>query len=336
MAVTDERNDVVLLRHENQSRLVSPRVVELADQGLKIFQEVTLCSWTSHVVGKVNQSVVDVAPIDTEKELHTVTSLDGTEIGYWVTGEGPPIVLVNGPFGDHTRWDTLVPHLEPQVTVHAIDRSGRGASEDHPEWRIEREYEDVAAVVDAVADSTGAPVTVYGQSGGGIYAFGAVPLTANVGQLVLYEGWPPMGPDIISPPTALVEEMQRLLEEDDRDALLELVFRKLVGSTEDELEHLKSQPSWQARVEAAHTGVRELRALAERSWNPEEALRITVPTLLLVGDTDPHPIADEAEAVVNTLPDARIAVLEGQAHEADITAPELVAEVIVEFVDQTG
>ena len=277
--------------------------------------------------------MAEAAPSDMEKELHTVTSRDGTEIGYWVSGSGPPIALVNGPFGDHTRWDTLVPYLEPHVTVHAIDRRGRGASEDHPDWSIEREYEDVAAVVDAVAEATGSPVTVYGHSGGGMYAFGAVPLTSNVGRLVLYEGWPPRDPEVISTPTELVERMQRLLGEDDREALLELVFRELVGSDEEELEHVKSQPSWQARVEAAHTGVRELRALDALSWDPEEAGRVTVPTLLLVGDTDPHPLADEAAAVADALPDARIAVLEGQGHEADITAPDLVAEAIVEFVD---
>ena len=279
--------------------------------------------------------MAESAPSDTGKELHTVTSEDGTEIGYWVSGEGPPIVLVNGPFGDHTRWDTLVPYLEPHATVHAIDRRGRGASEDHPNWSIEREYEDVAAVVDAVAKSTDSSVTVYGHSGGGMYAFGAVPKTSNVGRLVLYEGWPPMDPDALSPPAELMDQMHRLLEEDDREALLELVFRELVGSDDEELEHVKSQPSWQARVEAAHTGERELRALSELSWDPEQADRVTVPTLLLVGDTDPYPLANEAEAVVDTLHDARITVLKGQSHEADITAPSLVAEAIVEFMDQT-
>ena len=277
--------------------------------------------------------MVETASAATGKELHTVTSRDGTEIGYWVSGEGPPILLVNGPFGDHRRWDTLIPHLESYATVNAMDRRGRGASEDNPNWSIVREYEDVAAVVDVVAESTGSEVTVYGHSGGGIYAFGAAPLTSNVRSLVLYEGWPPRDPNVIAPPEDLIKEMQRLLDENEREELLELVFLKLVGSNEDELEHLKSQPSWEARVEAAHTGVRELQALAALSWDPNAAARITVPTLLLVGDTDSHPLADEAAAVTDSLADARIAVLVGQGHEADITAPELVAEAIVEFID---
>jgi pimeloyl-ACP methyl ester carboxylesterase len=80
-----------------------------------------------------------------------VASSDGTEIAFWTSGDGPPLVLVHGTPADHTRWQPLLPHLEPHVTVHAIDRRGRGASGDGPEYHLEREYEGVAAVVDAVA-----------------------------------------------------------------------------------------------------------------------------------------------------------------------------------------
>jgi Alpha/beta hydrolase family len=87
--------------------------------------------------------------------------------------------LVHGAPADHTRWRPLLPYLEPYVTVHALDRRGRGASGDAPEYRLEREFEDVAAVVDAVAAS-GQPVDVYGHSHGGMVAFGAAALTPNV------------------------------------------------------------------------------------------------------------------------------------------------------------
>ena len=98
-----------------------------------------------------------------------VASRDGTEIR--TSGDGSPLVLVHGTPADHTRWQPMLPHLEPHVTVHAIDRRGRGASGDGPEYRLEREYEDVAAVVDAVAPA-GTRVDVYGHSHGGIVAFG--------------------------------------------------------------------------------------------------------------------------------------------------------------------
>ena len=115
--------------------------------------------------------------------LTYVTSRDGTEIAYWTSGDGPPLVLVHGAAGDHTRWRPLLPHLEPQTTVHAMDRRGRGASGDASEYDLEREYEDVAAVIDAVARASGSRVDVYGHSYGGACAFGAALLTWNIHRL---------------------------------------------------------------------------------------------------------------------------------------------------------
>ena len=123
-----------------------------------------------------------------------VASRDGTEIAVWSSGQGPPLVLVHGAVADHTRWRPLLPYLEPHVTVHAMDRRGRGASGDAPGYAIEREFEDVAAVVDAVAEASGSATDLYGHSFGGLCAFGGATLTASVGRLVLYEGWPPADP----------------------------------------------------------------------------------------------------------------------------------------------
>jgi pimeloyl-ACP methyl ester carboxylesterase len=69
-----------------------------------------------------------------EAAVTRVQSRDGTEIAYWTTGHGPPLVLVHGTPADHTRWWPLLPHLERHFTVHAIDRRGRGASGDSPEY----------------------------------------------------------------------------------------------------------------------------------------------------------------------------------------------------------
>ena len=87
-------------------------------------------------------------------------SADGTEIAYWSSGEGPPLVLVHGATADHNRWRPLLPYLEPRRTVLAVDRRGRGESGDAPDYHIAREFEDVAAVVDAVAEASGAAVDV--------------------------------------------------------------------------------------------------------------------------------------------------------------------------------
>jgi pimeloyl-ACP methyl ester carboxylesterase len=91
-------------------------------------------------------------------------------------------VLVHGAVADHTRWRRLLPYREPQVTVHAMDRRGRGASGDASDYHATREFEDVAAVVDEAA---GSAVDLYGHSFGGFCAFGAAQLTSNIHRLVL-------------------------------------------------------------------------------------------------------------------------------------------------------
>jgi pimeloyl-ACP methyl ester carboxylesterase len=271
--------------------------------------------------------------MSTQPDIQTIshtTSRDGTEIAWFTSGEGPPILLVHGSAGDHSRWDTLRPHLEPHFTVHAMDRRGRGASGDGPDYALEREHEDVAAVVEAVADEHGQPVDVYAHSHGGFAAFGTPPLTTNLRRLVLYEAWPMIDPSAITPPTVFVERMEALLAQGKDEQVVETLFRDAVGSTEEELEIVRSQPSWPGRVAAAHTLPRELRAHDEHLFDPEEAARITVPTLLLVGADAPDRF--QAGPVLEALPDARLAELEGQEHEADIVAPELVADQLARFL----
>jgi pimeloyl-ACP methyl ester carboxylesterase len=108
-----------------------------------------------------------------------VVSRDGTGIAVWTSGQGPPLVVVHGTPADHTRWRPLLAYLEPSVTVHAMDRRGRGASGDAPAYELAREHEDVAAVVDAAAEASGSAVDLYGHSHGAIVAFGAATLTSK-------------------------------------------------------------------------------------------------------------------------------------------------------------
>jgi pimeloyl-ACP methyl ester carboxylesterase len=267
----------------------------------------------------------------TRADVTRVRSPDGTEIGYWTSGEGPPLVLVHGALGDHTRWDALRPYLEPHVTVHALDRRGRGASGDHPDYAIEREYEDVAAVIDAVAESSGTPVAVYCSSFGGVCAFGAAALTWNIRKLALYEAWPPVDPEAFRPPEGFMDRAEALLAAGRPEEALELAYRELVGLSAQEIAAMKGQPSWPARIAAAHTIPREERAFLATRFDPDAAAAIAVPTLLLVG-TETRQWNTQAETVAAALPNARIEVLQGQGHVADLFAPEMVAERLLEFL----
>jgi pimeloyl-ACP methyl ester carboxylesterase len=261
-----------------------------------------------------------------------VASRDGTQIVYWTSGEGPPLVVVHGAPADHTRWRPLLPYLEPHASVHAMDRRGRGASGDGPDYDLVREYEDVVAVVDAVAGASGTPVDLYGHSHGGIVAFGAATLTSNLRRLVLYEGWPVPNPDVYALPPGLEERMDALLAEGDRDAVVETLFRELELMSAEDMAAFKAAPSWPGRVAAAHTITREVRAETGARLDPELAGRITVPVLLLTGEHSSDPAKTDIETVAAALPDARIVVIEGQEHVADVLEPEVFAEHVLAFL----
>ena len=271
-----------------------------------------------------------------ESPLSRVRSRDGTEIAYWTIGHGPPLVLVHGAPADHTRWRPLLPYLEPHFTVHAIDRRGRGASGDSSEYALEREFEDVAAVVDAVAAAFGSAVHVYGHSHGGIVAFGAATLTSKVHKLVLYEGWPVPNPDVFALPPGLDARMDELLAAGDRDAVVESLFREIEEMSDEDMAAFRAAPSWPGRVAAAHTITREIRGELTARLDPAVALTITVPVLLVTGENSSDPSRPHIETVAKALPNACIAVLDGQEHVADVLDPEFFAARVVPFLLNRG
>jgi pimeloyl-ACP methyl ester carboxylesterase len=268
-----------------------------------------------------------------ESTVTQVVSRDDTEIGYWRSGDGPPLVLVHGMTADHTRWRPLLPYLEPHATVHAMDRRGRGASGDGLDYDVAREFEDVVAVVDAVAETSGSAVDVLGHSFGGFCAFGAATLTSNIRSLVLYEGWPAPNPDGSALlPTGVEERMDALLAEGKREAVLEILFREVVRMPEEEFAVYRSLPAWPARIAAAHTITREIRADLGAPFDPEQAATITMPILMLVGGDSPDVIKGDYESFAAALPDVRITVLEGQQHIAIDLVPEVFAEHVLLFL----
>jgi pimeloyl-ACP methyl ester carboxylesterase len=261
-----------------------------------------------------------------------VMSRDGTAIAYWTSGEGPPLVLVHGTTADHTRWRPLLPYLEPHATVHALDRRGRGASSDAPDYGVVREFEDVAAVVDAVAEAAGSAVDVLGHSFGGLCAFGGATLTSNIRRLVLYEGWPSPNPDQLALPPGVEARLDALLAEGDREAVLETFFREVVRMPEEEFAVYRALPAWHARIAAAHTITRESRAEEAARFDPEQAATITVPTLMLVGGDSPDFLKAGVDVVAAELDDARVVVMEGQQHIAIDLVPAVFADHVLAFL----
>lgn len=261
-----------------------------------------------------------------------VTSSDGTRIAVFTSGQGRPLVVVPGTTSDHTSWCLLASLLESRVTVHAVDRRGRGASGDHPDYALEKEYADVAAVVDAAAAAWGGPVDLLGHSFGGNVAFGAALRTHNLRSLVLYEGWPVPNLAHRTVAPALLAALDSLLEQGMPELMLERFYRDVVHMSDDEVALIRASAAWPARVAAAPTVPRELRAFSEQAFDADRAARITVPVLLLVGGDTPDDIQADPQVVAAALPDARVTVLPEQMHLAHLTDPEGFAATLLSFL----
>lgn len=114
--------------------------------------------------------------------METIRSKDGTPIACRNSGKGPPVLLVHGTTDDGALWEPVLPAMEPHRTVCAMDRRGRGASGDVEAYAFEREWEDIAAVVDTIGGS----VDVVAHSFGATCALEATRLTRHVRRLALY------------------------------------------------------------------------------------------------------------------------------------------------------
>jgi pimeloyl-ACP methyl ester carboxylesterase len=254
-----------------------------------------------------------------------VASSDGTRIGYRRSGEGPPLVLVHGTTRAHWSFRFIVPTLVDRFSVYALDRRGRGESGDRAEYAIEREFEDVAAVVDSIND----PASLFGHSYGATVALGAALVARSLHRLILYE--PAPGFSVV--PTEEVERIEDLVARKERDEAVAHAFR-VFGLTPEEIEQIRASATWSARVAAAHTVAREIRAEEAYRVDPERFGDLATPALLLLGEESPDWAHEGTERIRAVLPDARVSILRGQGHVAIMTAPELVAEEVARFLSE--
>jgi pimeloyl-ACP methyl ester carboxylesterase len=253
-----------------------------------------------------------------------VVSADGTPIAVWVEGEGVPLVLFHGAMSDHTTYRPLVSELRDGVATFAVDRRGRGASGDSPAYAIEREFDDVAAVVDAVAEQVGGrPVAMWGHSYGADVAMGGCALTDRASHLLLYE--PGLG---MSYPPGSVEKVEACLAAGDREGAIEAVLRDVVEMTDDEVAMLHASPAWALRVAAAHTVPRELSGESGWVYRPGQFDAIGAHALVLSGSESPAEQQEATRRAAAAIPNARVHVLEGHGHAAHQTDPAAVAAVV--------
>ena len=263
----------------------------------------------------------------------TVTSRDGTAIGYSRSGDGPALLLVHGSTSERSRWTPVLPRLQRTRSVLAVDRRGRGASGDATEYRMEAEFDDVAAIL----NSLDAPADVVAHSYGAICALEATLRTKNIRRLVLYE--PPIaarapGADETKAFEAVVSEIEACIGRNERAQALETFFTKVLRMPEADIARARTLPSWPARLALAHTLPRELRASRAYRYDATRFREHRIPTLIVLGGESPQRYKDTTALLHESLAGSKVAVLAGQGHGGIDGAPELFAATVMDFLER--
>ncbi len=254
----------------------------------------------------------------------TVTSTDGTRIAVDVAGSGPAVVLVSGGSVDRGSNAGLAAALQGEFTTYNYDRRGRGDSGDTAPYAVEREIEDIEAVIAL----TGGHAHLYGSSSGAGLAFEAAAAGARIDKLVLWE--PPYNVDPAGrPPIDSVEQLDRMVAEGRRGDAAEFFMVQMVRLPPDFVGFARTQPWWPAQEATAHTLAYDARVMGDYSVPTDTAATVSVPTLILTGGNSFALFKPTAEALVAAMPDARSSVLPGQEHNVD---PTVLGPAMAEFL----
>ncbi|MDF5754496.1 alpha/beta hydrolase [Spongiactinospora sp. TRM90649] len=256
--------------------------------------------------------------------MNKVISADGTPIAYDRTGEGPAVILIGG--GPTNRsMEAPVAELVAGAgfTVYNYDRRGRGDSGDTEPYAVERELEDLEALI----AEAGGSAMVYGTSGGGILAIRAAAHGLAITKVALWEV-PYILPGARPAVPADYRDQQFALRGQGRYGdMLELFFLKAVLMPEEFVTGMKAGPFWEGMGATAPALAYDAELAGDFALPTEQLAALAVPALVIDGATIPW-ITAAAEAIAGALPDPRRHTLTGQPHNVD---PAAIAPVLAEF-----
>lgn len=255
--------------------------------------------------------------------MDTVTSADGTTIAFDRVGQGPPVVLVGGGSVDRTSNATIAERLAHDLTVLNFDRRGRGDSGDTLPYAIDREVEDIEAVIGAAGGSAG----LWGSSSGAALALEAAARGLPIRRLAMWE--PPFLPDALPrPPEDQVERYETMVAEGRRGEAVEYFMTRIIGMPQEAVDQMRSAPFWAAQEALAHTLAYDARIMGDYRIPVERAAAVSVPALVVAGGADFPWMRETAQALAEAIPDGRAHLLDDQGHDVD---PAVLAPVLVGF-----
>lgn len=259
-----------------------------------------------------------------------VSSPDGTTIAYDRLGDGPPVILVCGAMCDRALMRPTAEELAKHFTVFNYDRRGRGGSADSQPYAIEREIEDIGALV----AEAGGEASVYGHSSGAGLVLHAAAAGLPIAKIALHD--PPFAPDGEEEARRISREygeaLKAMLSEGRRGAAVEL-FMTTVGMPQEMVEGMRHTPRWAELKAMAPTLAYDSEIMGDIGRDGtipvEQASRVTVPVLVLTGGADYPWMIDVGRRLADAMPNGRHRVLEGQEHAVP---PEVLVPVLAEFL----
>ncbi|MEX0762026.1 MAG: alpha/beta hydrolase [Dehalococcoidia bacterium] len=262
--------------------------------------------------------------------MNKVISKDGTALAFDRVGEGPPLILVDGALCYRASGPNgpLAALLAEHFTVFTYDRRGRGDSGDTAPYAIEREADDIAALIDEAGGSS----YVYGISSGAALALEAANCGLAIKKLALYEA--PFIVDDSRPPVPedYVAQLNRLIASERRGDAVRLFMSKAVRLPGIIVFMMRFMPAWKKLKGVAHTLPYDAAVMGDGvGGRPLQAGRwdsVTVPTLVIGGGKSPAWMRNGVKALADALPKAQHRTLEGQTH---LVKPKALAPVLVEF-----
>ena len=253
--------------------------------------------------------------------MQTLTSADGTPIAYVHAGTGPAVVFATGAFNDHTTCADLAALLEGDHTVVTYDRRARGRSGDTAPYAIEREIEDLAAVIDVAGGSA----AVFGYSSGGNLALAAAAAGVPVTHLALYEVPFALG-TLPARPADLPGRLTELIADGRPGDAVALFQTEGVGIPAAMVEQFRSSPGWASLVAIAQSTVYDATITSVLGVPTPAMCAVDVPTVVITGAQTWPGLPESAAALAALLPHARHVVVPGGADHG--IPPDATAAVV--------
>lgn len=258
--------------------------------------------------------------------MNKVISRDGTSIAFDRSGKGPALILVGGAF-QHRAGDPqtaqLTALLVPHFTVFHYDRRGRGDSGDTLPYAVEREIEDLEALI----QEAGGEASVFGMSSGAVLALESAIKGLNITSMALYE--PPYNNDPAARAAMMnyTKQLNGLLAEGRRGDAAVLAM-KTFGAPEEAIAGMRKSPGWSGIESIAPTLAYDAAVMGDYAVPAERLASLSNPVLVLDGGASPDWARGVVGTLVEALPNAQRRTLEGQTHNVD---PKALAPVLVEF-----